>query len=162
MNVFYLHHDVNECAKMHCDKHVVKMILETTQLLSTTHHITEQIPEFPIYRKTHSNHPSAVWARKSIDHYKFLVSLGLALCREYTKRYGKTHKSQEILENMSKYSINLPNNGFEPPPQAMPDKYKNKDTVKAYRDYYIGEKFHILQYKTEMPDFVKRIWNEKV
>lgn len=45
MNIFYLSHDVNECAMWHVDKHVVKMILETCQLLSTAHRLVDGTPE---------------------------------------------------------------------------------------------------------------------
>lgn len=155
MNIFYLDEDISKCAEYHCDKHVVKMILETAQLLSTVIHESGITPSFRIYRKTHVNHPSAKWARESSHHFRYLVSLGLSLCSEYTKRYGKIHKTQEILENINSIDISLPDKGFIPPPQAMPDKYRSSDTVKAYRDYYIGDKGHILQYKTRIPDWIK-------
>ena len=70
MNIFYLDRDPHEAARLQCDKHVVKMILETAQLLSTAHNELDggQIA----YKTTHKNHPSAVWARKSLDNYLWL------------------------------------------------------------------------------------------
>ena len=99
MNIFYLDSDIDTCAEMHCDKHVVKMVLEYAQLLSTAHRVLDGIEyieiqnnrrvvrwrlsdlsmESMIYKATHINHPSAVWVRSSIDHYNWLSGL-LTLC----------------------------------------------------------------------------------
>lgn len=91
MNIFYLHSDAKECAVMHCDKHVVKMILETAQLLSTAHRLLDGNDDPILYKATHKNHPSAIWTRKSQKNYLWLTSLLQNLCQEYTYRYGKIH-----------------------------------------------------------------------
>ena len=72
MNIFYLHDDPVTCAKMHCDKHVVKMIVEYAQLLSTAHHVCDGEPKIHCYKATHKNHPSAVWARANKHNYNYL------------------------------------------------------------------------------------------
>lgn len=144
MNIFYLSNEPTECAKFHVDKHVVKMILETAQLLSNAHHMLDgdQVIK-PIYKLTHKNHPSAVWVRASESHYKWLWSLLVALCNEYTHRYGKIHKVQRegllnILESPPK---NIPTvSWLSAPPPAMPDEYKVSDPIQSYRNYYKGAK----------------------
>ena len=134
MNIFYLHPISKICALYHCDKHVVKMIVETAQLLSTAHHEHNH----PVtYKSTHINHPSAIWARSSRLHYSYLVDLGKALCVEYTKRYHKTH----ACEHMFYHELALPPDeltfsGWTNPPQCMPDECKHDDTVTADRRYY--------------------------
>ena len=75
MNIFYLHDDPEVCAKSHCDKHVVKMILEYSQLLSTAHHELDGEPSIECYKSTHKNHPSALWARTNRSNYNWLWSL---------------------------------------------------------------------------------------
>lgn len=142
MNIFYLSNDPVECAKQHCDKHVVKMILETAQLLSNAHHMLdgEQVIT-PIYKLTHKNHPSAVWVRKRESHYRWLFGLWCALLDEYTHRYGKVHASSRLMSYLSKPPMNIEyGGGFEDPPPAMPDEYKVADTIQSYRNYYRGPK----------------------
>ena len=86
MNIFYLHQDPHEAAKLQYNKHVVKMILESAQMLCTAHH-----------------------------------------CIMGELFYG----------------------GFEQPPQCMPDEYKDECSIQAYWNYYIGDKKHIANLKTE-------------
>jgi hypothetical protein len=140
MNIFFLDYDVKKCAKDHCDKHVVKMILETAQLLCGVHHATEQkTPNIP-YKLSHKNHPCAIWTRESLSNYLYLCELGLELCKEYTYRYGKRHKSQDVIEWCITNKLNIIDKGFTEPPKAMPDEYKVVDVVESYRNYYRGAK----------------------
>ena len=89
MNIFLLSWILKNCAIYHCDKHVIKQILETTQLLGTTHHMVNSVlaekymAEGKIYKKTHYNHPLAIWVRECRENYIWLCHLGLALCKEY-------------------------------------------------------------------------------
>jgi hypothetical protein len=137
MNVFYLDVDVKECARLHCDKHVVKMILECAQLLSSAHHVLESPMVDKVYKKTHVNHPSAVWVRESEAHYRYVYQLMLALGEEYTKRYHKTHLTiTKMEEPLSHLPTNIPFKGWQDPPQCMPDEYKRDNTVIAYQLYY--------------------------
>ena len=137
MNLFYLHPDPVEAARMQCDRHVVKMILETAQMLSTAH--AELDGESPAYKPTHKNHPSTVWVRSSAAAYEWAFTHMLALGREYTKRYGKTHKTIRehgwVLSHLPK-ALRDCRKPFEPPPQCMYDECKRDDTVQAYQVYY--------------------------
>jgi hypothetical protein len=144
MNIFYLDRDPKISAQAMTDKHVVKMIVESAQLLSTAHHILDK--EFAmrkIYKSTHANHPSAVWVRESLHHYRWLFDHFLHLCDEYTIRYKKRHKTdKELSELLSFLPQNIKDNGFTQPPQAMPPIYHNENSVYAYRQYYLSEKLH--------------------
>ena len=158
MNIFYLHEDPKTCAEMHCDRHVVKMILEYAQLLSTAHRIldgNEWADEAKLYKATHKNHPSAVWARKSAGNYVWLNKLFQELCKEYTKRYVRTHTTQLKLADklcvLPKY-LNVDyedfNLNFTEPPQCMDDYCKVEgNTIMAYRNYYIKEKSYMARWK---------------
>ena len=140
MNIFFLDFDTQKCAQYHCDKHVVKMILETAQLLCGVHHVTPQVtPQVP-YKLSHKNHPCAIWSRESLSNYLYLCDLGLELCKEYTYRYGKRHKSQDVIEWCLVNKPLIKDIGFTTPPKAMPDEYKVMDVVESYRNYYIGAK----------------------
>lgn len=137
LNIFYLSECPKEAAELQCDKHVVKMILETAQLLSTAHH--ELDGKSPAYKPTHKNHPSAVWVRQSWGNYIWAWRHLAALCKQYTARYHKVHKTErEHLKKLYHPPMNLAmDGGFTPPPQCMPDEYKvQDDAVAAYKAYY--------------------------
>ena len=147
MNIFFLDNDIRKCAQYHCDKHVVKMILETAQLLCGVHHMTPQVtPQVP-YKLSHKNHPCAIWARESLSNYLYLCDLGLELCKEYTYRYGKRHKSQQVIEWCMINKPQIPDIDFTTPPKAMPDEYKVIDVVESYRNYYMGSKKNFAVWK---------------
>jgi hypothetical protein len=163
MNIFYLSPDPKECAEMHLDKHVVKMIIEYAQLLSTAHRYIDGqekteltangrrikrwvLPderEQHLYKASHINHPSAKWTRVCSSHYKWLYELFCALCDEYTYRYGKVHMTDQKLRGLLSQ---VPNNIgkseiFEEPWRAMPDDVKiGNDSLASYRNYYIKNK----------------------
>lgn len=152
MNIFYLDEDPKICAQYHCDKHIIKMIIETAQLLCNAHHFFGN--EAP-YKKTHFNHPCSKWVRDNINNYRWLVELGLFLCEEYTKRYNKIHKTQKILEWLKENEPDIKDEEFYPPPQTMPEEYKKDDTINAYRTYYIKDKSRFAKWKTEKPWWFK-------
>lgn len=150
MNIFYLHENPERCAEMHCDKHVVKMILETAQLLSTAHHEIDGEPSIECYKATHKNHPSAVWARENRSNYIWLWNLLNSLCKEYTKRYGKVHKTERIgmVRDLGTCPYELRNGPFTDPPQCMDDYCKvPENTIMAYRNYYINEKSYMARWE---------------
>lgn len=172
MNIFYLDNDVTKCAEMHNDKHVVKMILEYAQLLSTAHrvldgvltigvsesgrkqqrYILEDERQQVLYSATHINHPSAVWCRQSDSNYIWLAKLLMACCKEYTYRYGKVHKCEQtglVSELFSKLPKNLPKQkNFTAPTPAMPEDCKVKgDELSSYRNYYNLNKTHLASWK---------------
>ena len=157
MNVFYLDEDTAKCAEYHCDKHVVKMILETAQLLSSAWHVLcPNVVPSNAYKLTHKNHPCAKWVREASENYEFVHLLGLDLCDEYTYRYGKRHKSQDIIENLTPLPIHIPMKHMTEVPLCMPDEYKVPgDPVASYRKYYKGEKAYMATYKyRDTPEFM--------
>ena len=156
MNIFVLDWDVKKCAQYHVDKHVVKMILETAQLLCGVHHLTDQVNDQVPYKLSHKNHPCAIWARESMSNYLYLCELGLELCNEYTHRYGKRHKSQDVIEWCVTNKPNICDKEFTEPARAMPNEYKVDSVVESYRNYYIGEKSKIAVWKNrEIPEWFK-------
>lgn len=166
MNIFYLSSNPKEAAVFHVDKHVVKMILESAQLLCTAHRIldgtltTRSIItktgkprnkkhyalqdsnlDNLLYSATHINHPCAIWCRANINNYMWLYDLFVCLCDEYTFRYGKKHKTDLLLRTaLANAPISISQSDFTSPAQAMPKQYKHTDPVVAYRQYYIGAK----------------------
>jgi hypothetical protein len=145
MNIFYLSEDPNEAAKYMYNKHVVKMILESAQLLCTAHIISDGETADVPYKATHKNHPSAIWARESVSNYIWLYDHMIALGNEYTRRYGKKHLT--ILK-CSGALCKAPNNvtkvDLTPMPQCMPDQYKVPgNSVEAYWNYYEAEKVSV-------------------
>jgi len=138
MNIFLLDENPQINAQYHCDKHVVKMILETAQLLCSVNHLCGD--NEPPYKLAHKNHPCSIWCRASLTNYLYLCELGLELSKEYTYRYNKHHKSTDVIQWCLNNLPNIPDIGFTPPALAMPDQYKVDDFVQSYRNYYIGEK----------------------
>lgn len=139
MNIFYLDSCPDKSARLMYNKHVVKMILESAQLLCTAHRElgNENVP----YKSTHKNHPSAVWTRSDANHYVWVYLHMMALGEEYTRRYGRKHmtitKCEKVLADLPP---NIPVNNFEQPPQCMPQEYKADCSIKAYWNYYHGAK----------------------
>ena len=146
MNIFFLDTDPKLAAQYHCDKHVVKMIIEYAQLMSTAHRILDgnmylaktangrNIKRWKLdphrepilYKASHINHPSAIWARENFSHYQWLWNLASELCQEYRHRYGgmndKQHKTSLVIQKLSFAPDNIPRSGvFQEPPQAMPE-----------------------------------------
>ena len=170
VNIFYLDSDTEKCAEYHLDKHVVKMILEYCQLLSTAHRLTDGLLEPGLsktgrnvkryrllddrdsimYQATHVNHPSAVWARESTENYVWLADLLVKLSKEYTRRYGKTHKCEAdgLVKALQQPPRGMLAKGFTQPTPAMPDEYKSNDSITSYRTYYMKDKAYIASWKT--------------
>ena len=169
MNIFYLDHDVTKCAEMHNDKHVVKMILEYAQLLSTAHRVLDGVElsgisasgrkkkfwtladsrDYTLYKATHINHPSAIWVRKSYENYEWLYTMFIELMKEYTYRYGKNHACEKLIESLYTPPTHIPKGvGFTEPTPAMPDDVKVAgDSIKSYRNYYINNKTHLASWR---------------
>lgn len=171
MNIFYLDNDPKICARFHCDKHVVKMVLEYCQLLSSAHRVLDGakvtgsnrfiLPDWreeKLYQVTHLNHPSTIWTRTNRANYEWLYRLLLELNTEYEYRYSKIHKSKSdgIIETLKTIPRNIPQGDFFEPSQAMPDTYKKEsDSIGAYQAFYLGEKAHFLSWKNRpIPNWV--------
>lgn len=175
MNIFYLHKDPQECARLHCDKHVVKMIIEYAQLLSTTHRVLDgelffdkskngrKLRRFKLLDErdqklmlaVHENHPSNIWLRKSRENYMWLWKMWYHLNREYTYRYGKIHSCMRLLMDLVEAPKNIPNGKFTPPTPAMPEECKiTGDSLGSYHKYYIEKKNYFAKWtKREIPSW---------
>jgi hypothetical protein len=141
VNIFYLDKNPRRAAEMMHDKHVVKMVLETAQILSTVcHRHGCWVPE--MYRPTHANHPSVLWAGESVERFQWLYAHGLWLGKEFEYRYGHAHKSSGVIDLVPYFTPQeFPQAHWTEPPQAMPDEFKIAgDSVAAYRAYYLGRK----------------------
>ena len=153
MNIFVLDKDPKIAATMLCDKHVVKMIVETAQMLCTIAHGlgNTSVP----YKSTHKNHPCTLWAAKSRENWNWLLEHGIEMSAEYTRRYGRVHKSLAVIQWCSNIPNLPPHSALTPFAQAMPIQYKNDCAVTAYRSYYEGEKAGFAKWKTTPPAWWK-------
>lgn len=173
MNIFVLDEDPRTSAEMMCDKHVVKMIIESAQMLSTVHryvdgdefisytkagrkikrwaHYTDDVnSSIRLHKSVMLNHPCTIWTRQTAANYAWLACHALALCDEYEHRYEREHATRPLVEWLVDH---YPKNGvygimLTPFAQAMPDQYKVPgDAVAAYRAYYLGEKQRFAKWK---------------
>lgn len=141
MNIFYLDKDIQKCAEYHCDKHICKQIVECAQILSTT---SREYGLLQGYKSTHKNHPCTKWAMISKENWVWLRDLAMALCEEYTYRYGKIHKTESVISNLKCPPI--PSIIWGEPPKCMPDEYKKDSTIESYRNYYRQGKAHLCKW----------------
>ncbi|PRP75133.1 hypothetical protein PROFUN_03969 [Planoprotostelium fungivorum] len=171
MNLFLLDLNRQLCAAGHCDKHIIKMILELAQLLYGVWALTEEDAKWREqapkqgYRVTHKHHPVSVWLRASRQNYVFAASFSQAMLEEYTKRYHRVHGCTDHLVWLEN---NIPPKLEDKPmsqmPQAMPEQYRvndgcgsMEDTVEAYRRYYVGEKMWMAKYtNSEWPQWIDK------
>lgn len=183
MNIFYLDEDTSTAAKYHMDRHVRKMIIEYAQLLSTAHRVLDgevyydktsngrkikrwslsDYRENILYKATHVNHPSNIWARECLENYNWLYSLFLEVSYEFEYRWGKKHATYKKLASvLGSAPKNIKSVGYSTPvPQAMDGKYRLSDSVEAYRKYYIYGKSHLAQWtRRDTPKWYKESINE--
>lgn len=176
MNIFRLDNDPVKSAQMMCDKHVVKMVTEYGQLLSTAHRVLDGTPEKRpsksgkrmvdhyivdgeareslLYKVAHKNHPSAIWCRENNKNYRWLYEHFQATAKEYSHRYGREHLTYEKLGGQLWFSPrNINQVGPETVmPQCMPDYCKDEDVTEGYRKYYREEKRTFAKWtKREVP-----------
>ena len=146
MNIFYFYDCPTKSAQAQPDKMLVKMPLETAQMLCTAHRELdgdEYADKVGLYKRAYWNHPCTVWARETGENYWWLFRHFLALGDEYTYRYGKEHASIAKLKYvLQTYPKAIKTGERTPIAQCMPDQYKNDDPIKAYRDYCINEKHY--------------------
>ena len=161
MNLFILDSDPKRAAQLQCDKHVVKMIVESGQMLSTVHRMLDGVEtkrpsksgktmskywELPdaresvLYKAVHMNHPCTVWTRESSANYQWHYEHFVCLCDEYEYRYDKVHATRTLLEKpLAKMPKNLPTGKMTPFKLAMtsnPECMFPEDPVKSYRLFY--------------------------
>jgi len=185
MNIFALSTCPDESAEQMIDKHITKMPTETCQMLHTNilyMNYVEAHDEEPSLAKLKEfhrsigsnlmkpamlNHPSTIWARQSIANFHWLYQHGIALCEEYTHRYGKRHGSHDrILNGMRQRgdAYVFPVKGLTPVTIAMADEYRldreeyfeqnpnnnEWDFVNdSYKHYYLEAKWEFASWKTE-------------
>jgi hypothetical protein len=164
MNIFYLHDVPETCARMHNDKHCVKMILESAQMLCTAHRAldgNDKCDNLFMYKQAHLNHPSTKWVRENVYNYKWMFSLFEELCDEYTYRYDKLHSTDlRLRETLRETPLRIPsiNQKRTTPPQCMPDEYKSADAIITWvrnLTFVVG-RIDQHQHGTQNE---KRIWN---
>jgi len=157
MNIFHLHKDPVICAQFHCDKHVVKMILESAQMLSTAYNKHFGDDDL-LYKSAFPHHPMTKWVGETGGNFRFTFTLlGCLLC-EYMDRYDNVHKTTRVWASLDTDCIKWRelSGEFTTPPLCMPDEYKSDDYVQAYRNYYVGEKSKFARYKNgRIPGFMK-------
>ena len=173
MNIFYVDEDPMDAAQALVDKHVVKMILESAQLLSTAHRVLDGqeiegksatgrkarrwiLPDARddvMYAATHINHPSAVWCRTSVRNYDWLVDHFYALMREYNHRYNKSHKCYgELSYMLQSPPHNLKAWEWTEMPSCMAEEYIiSKDPLTNYRNYYRIGKSNLHKWTNRQP-----------
>ena len=163
MNIFVLSGDPTEAAIAQINKHVVKMPLETAQMLCASY------PDgIAPYKKTHYNHPCTIWSRECIENFEWLIDHGMALCQEYTHRYGRRHKCQDVIEWCRDHPPELPSLGGKTAfAVAISDNQQCKSipnfnslsVVDKYRLYYLYDKAYIASWKNRDPP---SWWNNAV
>jgi hypothetical protein len=160
MNIFQLHEDPVIAAQMQCDKHVVKMVIESAQMLSTAHRIIDgeevfgkskagrnmklwQLPDCRdsiLYKAVHINHPSTLWTRESKENYQWHYDHWVGLCDEYTHRYGKVHSTDAKLRVILKTPPRkLKSHGLQTLRTAVatcPECVVPGNVVETYRNFY--------------------------
>lgn len=152
MNIFILDNDPVKAAQMLCDKHIVKMCLETAQILST-------INGGP-YKSTHAKHPCTLWAGLNRSNYKWLIEHGIGIAEEYTFRFNKVHKSEDVIRALEEPLVPISDSELTTFAMAMPDEFRQENAVEAYRDYYMSKQSFCNWTKREIPDwFIERLEN---
>lgn len=143
MNIFVTSKCPIESARNLDDKRVIKMCLETAQMLCTAlqHHGIDAP-----YKPTHVNHPCNVWARQNNANWRWLFDHGIALCDEYTERYGRRHKCQDILESIEKLGAQLPDGAMTDFANCARNKsvgvdYTNTDNVYIAYQMYLNDRW---------------------
>lgn len=146
MNIFYFYKSPKLSARAQPDKMLVKMPLETAQMLCTAHRLLDgdkYADDYGLYKQAYMNHPCTIWARESSANYWWLYEHFLALGREYTYRYGKIHLSiAKLGRPLFKIPDNINRGSMTPLAQAMPEEYKDENPITAYRNYCINEKHY--------------------
>lgn len=140
MNIFVLDSDPKKAAQLQCNKHIVKMPLETAQMLCIPFWLRGISPQ---YKLTHKNHKCSIWARKSESNFNWLIIHGLELCAEYTRRYNKIHKSQAVIEwcNQHKSLLSFDEYRLTPFVEAIPADAECRK-IPSFQIYTLIERYH--------------------
>jgi len=155
MNIFRLDNSPYISATMAIDKHIVKMPLESCQLLHTALRQWGCTANW-LYNPFNPKHPSCIWVRESRSNFMWVVKHGKSLCDEYTVRYGKVHKCLSLIELAESEALHIPEGPETKQLLAMPDQFRSDDAVHSYRMYYAGAKSKIATWKTFPPFWWKK------
>lgn len=179
MNIFILNEDPRIAAGQQCDKHVVKMIVESAQMLSTAHRLLDgeieirpsksgkrmvkywrlnDYREDVLYKAVHMNHPCTVWCRETEENYMWLYEHFEELCKEYRYRYNKLHLTEQVLLKPLQFPPkNIPSARLTPFAMAMPNEYKSDNIVESYRQYYMSkqDRFNMVWTRSKVPSWYK-------
>ena len=144
MNIFYLDPCPQRSALWHNDRHEVKMILESGQMLSAVLH-RHGIEDDRLYKLTHKNHPSTLWAGDSFQHFEWLTELFFWLNKQRTARGKPSHKTFDRLWKLVTTDavgdlVDAMDDTWTPPPLCMPDEFKTDvSPSRCYRNYYTAK-----------------------
>lgn len=183
MNLFILDSCAVKAAQLQCNAHVVKMVIESAQMLSTAHRMLDgysirassksgktQVkvwlhpdPDMDnvLYKAVHSAHPCTVWTMASDTNYMWHYAHFVALCDEYTHRYGKVHLTDTLLrEKLVKLPKNIksgPLTRFALAMKSNPECMFENDPVRSYRAFYQTkqERFKMAWTNREVPEWFK-------
>lgn len=152
MNIFAVDLDPVVSAQSLVDRHVVKMVLESAQLLCVAHAATGPVPEGLWSGRGWKNHPCARWTMSSLANYQWLSSHALALSAEYRFRYARTHKLEAdgMLARLAEICPAIPDIGLTPFAEATGDVHAD-GPVTTYRRYYIESKSHLMVWTEREP-----------
>ncbi|QDP64067.1 MAG: hypothetical protein Tp1100DCM51572_64 [Prokaryotic dsDNA virus sp.] len=149
MNIFALSDCPIEAAKMVCDKHLPKMIVESAQMMASAlrfHGATDK--DMPLtlhgtpYKGGYPHHPCTRWTQENKANFLWLARHAFTLAQQFDYRYGHKHACLWPLTHMASMADEyLPEGDRTPFAQAMPEEYKDEDAVKAYREYYHTKTF---------------------
>jgi len=183
MNIFVLDENPWAAARMHCDRHVPKMVVESAQMLSTAHRILDgeeylapsksgkrmvkhyRLSENDdiIYKAVHAGHPCTAWTMESASNYRWHFSLFVMLAKEFEFRFGKVHRSYDLLKKAlftpPKNIPNKPQTPFAKAMKAYADLMEIEDPVKAYQEFYKADKVEFAKWEKGRP--APSWWNTK-
>lgn len=161
MNIFFLDKNPQKAAEYLCDKHVPKMLLESSQMLSTA--VQRHLGTIEdLYKPAYPKHPMTIWVGESQGNFNWALRNALFINKEYEKRFHKKHKSMRVINYIMYWAFHydIPGGSMKAPPQCMPDEYKANDYVVAYRKYYMADKSYFAKWSkgTGSPYWWKHDW----
>ena len=146
MNIFAVHNCPTKSARALPDKLIVKMPLETAQMLCTAHRVLspqEYCDDSNLYKPAFVNHPCTIWTRTTHENYRWVLEHFVSLCEEYNKRYKKDHLCWTKLWNgLARFPMDIQEGKLTKFAQAMPVEYKSDSHIWSYRNYMINEKHY--------------------
>lgn len=162
MNIFILDEHPVKAAQYYADKHLPKMVVELFQQLGSAVIRHGAKPEqMPLTSKGtplkggYHNHPCTRWVGDTRINYMWASTHAIALCEEYTRRYGKIHSCEKGIRQLAEMQYMIQEGGLTKFALAMPDQYKSENAVYSYRQYYIHEKKHFAKWDklNNVPDW---------